>query len=181
MKINIVKIGNPVLLGKKADVPLRELGSKKFQVFIGRMVWTMRKAQGVGLAANQIGHNKRVFVMECRNSKRYPKSPGFTLQAYVNPRIIRTSKSVGLDWEGCLSIPGYRGLVPRFRRITFEAYTPGGLKIRKTVRGFEARVVQHEIDHLNGFFYINRMRDLKYWMALDEFNRRFKSGLKDRG
>lgn len=181
MNIEIVKIGNPVLLGKKADVPLRELGTRKFQVFIGRMVWTMRKAQGVGLAANQVGQNKKVFVMECRNSKRYSKSPRIPLQAYVNPRIVRTSKAAEKDWEGCLSIPGYRGLVPRFRWVTFEAYTPGGLKIRKTVRGFEARVVQHEIDHLNGFFYINRMRDLKNWMALEEFNRRFKSGLQDHG
>ena len=180
MKLPIVKIGNPVLRRKTSNVPSRELKSKNFPAFLKQMVLTMRRAQGVGLAANQVGDNRRAFVMECRGNKRYPRVGSFPLQGYVNARIVKYSKAVEKDWEGCLSIPGFRGIVPRSRWVTFEAQTPGGLKIRKTVRGFEARVVQHEIDHLNGFFYIDRMRDWKSWMHLEEFNRHFKAGVRDR-
>ena len=181
MKIpTIVKIGNPVLRRKISNVSLYQLKNKKFQAFLKQMALTMRKAQGVGLAANQIGQNRRVFVMECHGNKRYPKVASFPLQAYVNARIVKYSKSVVKGWEGCLSIPGFRGIVPRSRWVTFEATTPGGLRIRRTVRGFEARVVQHEVDHLNGFFYIDRMRDWKSWMHLEEFNRRFKARVQDR-
>jgi peptide deformylase len=77
-------------------------------------------------------------------------------------------------WEGCLSIPGYRGLVPRAHRVIFKAFTDQGQKIKKSVSGFEARVVQHEVDHLNGFFYIDRMPNLRLWLHTDEFMKRFK-------
>ncbi|SRR5579871_1503826 len=179
-KLGIVKIGNPVLRRKISNVPLGKLKGKEFTGFLRQMVLAMRKAQGVGLAANQVGQNRRVFVMECRGNKRYPKVASFPLQGYVNARIVAYSKSTVKGWEGCLSIPGFRGLVPRSRWVTFEALTPGGLKIRKTVRGFEARVVQHEMDHLNGFFYIDRMGDWKSWTHLEEFNRHFRARIRDK-
>lgn len=179
-KLNIVKIGNPVLRKRISNVPLGKLKGKKFTAFLREMTRIMRGARGVGLAANQIGQNRRIFVIECRGNKRYPKVASFPLQAYVNARIVKYSKSLEKGWEGCLSIPGFRGMVPRSRWVTFEATTPGGLRIRRTVRDFEARVVQHEVDHLNGFFYIDRMRDWKSWMHLEEFNWHFKSHIKDR-
>lgn len=179
MKLPIVKIGNPVLRKKISALPPQERRGKKFLAFLRDMVVTMREAQGVGLAANQAGQNRRIFVMECRGNKRYPRVASFPLQAYVNARILKYSKEKETGWEGCLSIPGFRGKVPRSKWVTFEALTPGGLKIRKTVRGFEARVVQHEVDHLNGFFYINRMKDWKSWTHLEEFNRHFKSRIRD--
>ncbi|HJT25471.1 MAG TPA: peptide deformylase [bacterium] len=180
MKQPIVKIGHPVLRRKISNIPLREMRKKTFLAFLNQMALTMRRAQGVGLAANQVGENRRAFVMECHGNKRYPRVASFPLQAYVNARIVEYSKSKVNGWEGCLSIPGFRGLVPRSTWVTFEAQTPGGLKIRKTVRGFEARVVQHEIDHLNGFFYIDRMKDWKSWMHLEQFNRHFKARVRDR-
>lgn len=140
----------------------------------------MRRAQGVGLAANQAGENLRLFVMECSGNKRYPRVNSFSLQTYLNPRIIRHSITKESGWEGCLSIPGFRGLVPRSKQVTFEAMTPDGKKVRKTVRGFEARVVQHEVDHLNGLFYIDRIKDWNSWMHLEEFNKQYRYRIHDR-
>lgn len=180
MALDLVKIGNAVLRKKTASLPLKRLGNRKFQAFLRQMVQTMREAQGVGLAANQVGEDCRAFVMECKGNKRYPRVRSFPLQAYLNARIVKYSAAKETGWEGCLSIPGYRGLVPRSRQITFEALTPEGKRVRRTVRGFEARVVQHEVDHLNGFFYIDRMTDRESWMHLEEFNRRLKTRVRDR-
>jgi peptide deformylase len=179
MILPIVKIGNEVLRRKIKNVPSASLNSRAFRSFLKNMVGTMHQAQGVGLAANQVGKALRVFVMECRGNRRYPRVESFPLQVYVNVRIIRRSRTVVNDWEGCLSIPGFRGMVPRARQVTFEALTPEGKKVRRTVKGFEARVVQHEVDHLNGHFYIDRMKDKTTWMHLEEFNRRFKSKVRD--
>ena len=144
------------------------------------MVKTMHRAQGVGLAANQVGRHYRALVMECRGNRRYPKVISFPLQTYLNARIIKYSRTLEKGWEGCLSIPGFRGMVPRSKQVTFEAMLPDGKTIRRTVRGFEARVIQHEVDHLNGYFYIDRMKDLRSWMHLEEFNRHFKAHIKDK-
>lgn len=139
----------------------------------------MRGADGVGLAANQVGHNTRVFIIECRVNKRYPGRGEFPLEIYVNPRVLSVSKRKVSDWEGCLSIPGYRGWVPRHESVTFEALTREGELVKKTFRGFKARVIQHELDHLNGIFYVDRMRGFERWMHLDEFNkRRVKMSMK---
>ena len=144
------------------------------------MVSTMRLAQGVGLAANQVGENKRAMVMECRGNKRYPRGNAFSLQTYLNPKIIHYSKAKEIDWEGCLSIPGFRGKVNRSREVTFIGRTPDGRLVRKTFRGFEARVIQHEVDHLNGLFYLDRMKNLKTWTHLEEFNKRYQTLVLDR-
>ena len=117
--------------------------------------------------------------MECRGNKRYPRVASVPLQAYLNARIVRYSKSKELGWEGCLSIPGYRGLTPRSKQVTFEAVTPEGKRVRRTVKGFEARIVQHEVDHLNGSFYMDRMKGLKDWMSIEEFNKHFQAKIRE--
>jgi len=103
----------------------------------------------------------------------------FPLEVFINPKIVKYSKEKENDWEGCLSIPGYRGLVPRSKEIMFEALTIEGKRVRETVSGFHARVLQHEVDHINGFFYLDRMKDLKNWLHLDEFNRHIGIVVKD--
>lgn len=178
MNQSIVKIGTPVLRAKTRDLSQREAVSSKVKAFAARMVKTMRRAQGVGLAANQVGDSRRILVMECRGNPRYPNRPSFPLQTYLNARIVKYSGKKIEDWEGCLSIPGYRGKVPRSYSVTFEALTLEGTRVRRTVRGFEARVIQHEVDHLNGYFYIDRMRDFTEYFHLEEFER--KSGHKIR-
>ena len=177
----IVKIGHEVLR-KKADlIPLDALRDAKFRKFLKDMVQTMHHAEGVGLAANQVGVGLQAIVLECRNSRRYPEAEDIPLQTYLNPRILHASKEQEEDWEGCLSIPGYRGLVPRAKKVTFKALTNQGEWIEKTVSGFHARIIQHEVDHLHGFFYVDRMPDMKSLCSLEEFNRRFDVSVRDRG
>jgi peptide deformylase len=180
MKLKLVSIGHPVLRTKIKNVQTTKRKTKSFKTFLKAMVQMMHKAHGVGLAANQVGVNERVLVMECDSNKRYPKVDSVALQTYLNARIVKYSKKLEKGWEGCLSIPGYRGIVPRSKSVTFEAMTPDGKKVRKTIHGFEARIMQHEVDHLNGFFYVDRMPDLKGWTHLDEFNQHFKTKIKDR-
>jgi len=180
MKLNIVKIGNPVLRKKTRLIPRSPSRLKKLLSFLKNMTATMRLAQGVGIAANQVGVGSRIFVMECRGNRRYPQVESFPLQAYLNPKIIRYSRAKTSGWEGCLSIPGFRGKVVRSRRVTLSAMTPEGRKVQKTFYGFEARVVQHEVDHLNGFFYIDRMKNFRTWTHLEEFNKRLHYRVRDK-
>ncbi len=178
-KLQIVKIGNPLLRRKIKNLPFSQLKTRKFKKIFQQMVRAMRRMNGVGLAANQVGLNHRVVVLECRSNPRYPRANDFPLEIWINPKIIKYSKEKEEGWEGCLSIPGYRGLVPRAKWVTFEALTPEGEKVRQTVKGFHARVIQHEVDHVNGFFYMDRMKHLHSWMHLDEFNHRSRSHVKD--
>ncbi len=171
MTQRIVKIGSPVLRQRTKTVPLSLLKKKSFQKFLGEMKVTMRREKGVGLAANQVGSPWRVLVMECKGNLRYPKAPSFPFQTFINIRVLRYSGKKRKDWEGCLSIPGYRGMVPRSPKVTFRALTPEGKSVTKTVKGFEARVIQHEVDHLDGFFYIDRMGRMDSFTHLDSFSR----------
>jgi len=180
MNQTIVKIGRPVLRGKTREITQEEAVSDKVKTFVARMVDTMRRAQGVGLAANQVGDPRRILVMECKGNPRYPRRPSFPLQTYLNARIVKYSGKRVEDWEGCLSIPGYRGLVPRSYRVTFEATNLKGKKVRRTLKGFEARVLQHEVDHLNGYFYIDRMRHFRDFFHLDEFEKKMSRKISEK-
>ena len=180
-KLEIVKIGNPVLREKAQALPQEILKDSKFKTLLKDMVSTMHKMNGVGLAANQVGLGIRLIVLECQSNPRYPKAKSFPLEIWMNPKIIQYSKEKEEGWEGCLSIPGYRGIVPRAKWLTFEAVNPEGKKIRKTVKGFHARVIQHEVDHINGLFYIDRMPHFKNWSHLDEFNQHLHTRVHDRG
>ncbi len=163
----IVKIGTPVLRCRCAEVPLQEIKKGIHQAFIREMIATMHEAAGVGLAANQVAVNKKIIVLECKKNARYPGKEAVPLEVYFNPEITAYSKEQITDWEGCLSIPGYRGLVPRAASIQLEALTPDGKKIEKKFEGFHARILQHEVDHIQGLFYVDRMPDLKSWRHLE--------------
>ena len=178
MCLPITKIGSAVLRKKCSKLSPAALNHPRLGRFLSAMVATMRKARGVGLSANQAGRGIKAIVLECRSNKRYPARPDFPLQIYLNPSIVKYSGAKSLEWEGCLSIPGYRGLVPRARQITLRALSANGTPVLKKFSGFEARVVQHEVDHLNGLFYTDRMKDFYSWMHLDEFNSRFHSRIQ---
>ena len=167
----IVKIGNLILREKAEPVPASLVRDPAFQKFLEDMIETMRAMEGVGLAANQVGRSLAVFALECQSNRRYPGQKPIPLALYLNPRIVEHSKDEEEDWEGCLSIPGYRGRVPRAKEVTLEALTPKGEKVRQKVSGFQARIIQHEVDHLNGLFYVDRMPNLKAWIHLEEFPR----------
>jgi peptide deformylase len=175
----IVKIGNPILRKVTKKIPLKLLKRQAFKALVRKMAVTMHHENGVGLAANQIGYDGQLLVLECRANLRYPSAPAIPFEVYLNPKIISYSRERVYEWEGCLSIPGYRGLVPRSKEVTFTAYDLEGKKVTKTVSGFHARIIQHEVDHLNGFVYVDRMDDLTEWAHTDEFNRLLGTDVKD--
>jgi peptide deformylase len=157
--------GDPILRIKAKPVLLSEIKKPAFQKLIKLMFFTMREVDGVGLAAPQIGLPLRLAVI--KNGKNNPRI------VLINPKIESRSKEEKQDWEGCLSLPSVRGLVPRCVKIVVSYYDENGIKQRKAIDRFsEARVFQHEIDHLNGVLYIDRMRDMKSLSTLDEYIKR---------
>lgn len=164
----IVKIGHPALRTKLPNLSLAWIKRPATKTLVTRMFRVMREGNGVGLAANQLGLPYRFFVMQCQDNARYPGKKSVAAEALFNPRILSRSREEVTDWEGCLSIPGFRGLVPRAEHIVFEAVSLDGKKTRREFAGFAARIVQHETDHLDGFFYVDRMKDLRSWMHEDE-------------
>jgi peptide deformylase len=122
---------------------------------------TMRAMEGVGLAAPQIGVNLRVVIFEVNKNPRYPDAETVPQTVLINPIITPLSDAMEGDWEGCLSVPGMRGLVPRYTHLRYQGRDEYGALIDRVVNGFHARVVQHECDHLDGILYPMRIRDMK--------------------
>jgi peptide deformylase len=134
------------------------------------MLDTMHAMDGAGLAAPQIGVSLRVVIFAVESNPRYPDVEPIPQTILINPQITPLSQEQELGWEGCLSIPGMRGLVPRYRHIHYQGYTPHGELIERAVRGFHARVVQHEVDHLDGILYPLRITDLsQFGFEQDQF------------
>jgi peptide deformylase len=155
----ILKMGTPSLLARSLDWPTDAIGSDKLLALINDMKATMIHAHGAGLAAPQIGENWRVVIFEVKENPRYPGvSVPFTI--LINPVITPLTTTLEDGWEGCLSVPGLRGLVPRATSIRYTGVDENGNTIDRTVEGFHARVVQHECDHLDGVLYPMRMTDM---------------------
>jgi peptide deformylase len=164
-RLPLTYFGDPILRAKAKPVLLSEIKKPAFQKLIKLMFFTLRGEGGVGLAAPQIGLPLRLTVI--KNGKKGPR------MVLINPKIESHSKGQKQDWEGCLSLPLVRGLVPRYVKIVVSYYDEHGTKQRKVVNRFsEARIFQHEIDHLNGVLYVDRMRDMKSLSTLDEFIKR---------
>jgi peptide deformylase len=122
---------------------------------------TMRALSGAGIAAPQIGVSLRVVIFELRENPRYPHVAPVPYTVLVNPVLTPLGAEEDEGWEGCLSVPGLRGLVPRFHRLRYQGFDQHGVAIDRTVEGFHARVVQHEVDHLDGILFLQRVRDLR--------------------
>jgi peptide deformylase len=164
-------LGNPVLRLIAQPVNLKELSDPDgdLQVFIDDMVETMRTDGGVGLAAPQVSKSVQIVALECEENKRNPEAKGIPLTVLVNPRITRYSDETALGWESCLSLIDFRGLVRRSREVTVTACNREGENIVIEATGFLAIVLQHEIDHLNGKVFIDRMEDLTKLAYMEEF------------
>ena len=154
---SILRMGDPRLL--EVARPVTDFTTPALDELIADMFDTMAAAGGVGLAAPQIGVGLQVVIFGFENSARYPDAEPVPQTILLNPRITPLTGEEELDWEGCLSVPGLRGEVPRITRIRYEGRDPQGRPIDRTVEGFHARVVQHECDHLIGRLYPMRMRD----------------------
>ncbi|MGE5470979.1 MAG: peptide deformylase [Bacteroidota bacterium] len=153
----ILRMGDPRLLQMAA--PITEFGTPELQRLIEDMFDTMEAAGGVGLAAPQIGVGRQLVVFGFEASARYPQAEAVPQTILLNPHITPLGDEETSDWEGCLSVPGLRGEVPRWARIRYQGFAPDGEPIERTVDGFHARVVQHECDHLIGRLYPSRIRD----------------------
>ena len=154
----ILKMGDPRLL--RIARPVEAFGSAELDTLIGDMFETMHAANGAGLAAPQIGVDLALVIFGFGRNQRYPDAPPVPETVLINPAIEPLGDAEEEGWEGCLSVPGLRGVVPRFARIRYTGFDAVGLRIEREAEGFHARVVQHECDHLIGRLYPTRMRDL---------------------
>jgi peptide deformylase len=145
---------------QQAAEPVSNFGSGELRELLQDMRDTMTAHNGVGLAAPQIGVGLRVVIFGVQRNERYPDAESVPETMLVNPVIAPLDDRMEEGWEGCLSLPGLRGLVPRFRNIRYRGYDEHGAPIDRTVGGFHARVVQHECDHLDGILYPMRMKDM---------------------
>ena len=154
----LLRMGDPRLQLRAAEV--KKFGTPVLDDLLRDMFDTMHAAGGVGLAAPQIGESLRVVVFGFENSERYPEAPAVPRTILINPVLTPIGREEEEGWEGCLSVPGLRGWVARFRHLRYRGVDPAGAPIDRTVEGFHARVVQHEVDHLDGILYPQRIRDM---------------------
>jgi peptide deformylase len=154
---DVLRMGDPRLLQRSEEV--RAFGTPQLEALLADMRDTMKAQNGAGLAAPQIGVGARVVIFGVERNPRYPDAEPVPYTELVNPVITPLTDALEDGWEGCLSVPGLRGVVPRWARIRYTGFDPQGNPIDRTVDGFHARVVQHETDHLDGILYPMRVRD----------------------
>ena len=154
----VLRMGHPVLREKAK--PVDTLGTPELRALVADMKETMAAKNGAGLAAPQIGVSQRVVIFGVEKNPRYPDAEPVPFTVLVNPKLVMLTREVEEDWEGCLSVPGMRGVVPRYTKLRYSGFDEEGNAIERVAEGFHARVVQHECDHLDGILYPQRMTDL---------------------
>lgn len=164
----IVRLGHPALRTPAEAVSPERVPERSFQRLIADMIETMHDAEGVGLAAPQVGFGLQLFVYEATEIAGGRAVP---LRVVINPMVEPEPGDLVYDWEGCLSIPDLRGLVPRHPAVRVRGLDHEGATLDFLAEGFEARIVQHEFDHLNGVLFLDRMRDLQSLAFYDEWER----------
>ena len=165
----VLRYGDPRL--HQVSMPLRNFEASRIQALLEDMWDTMRARGGVGIAAPQIGEFVRVVVFGMSHSERYPQAPPIPQTVLINPLIEPLDDAMEDGWEGCLSVPGMRGLVPRYQRIRYRGVDERGESFEREVDGFHARVVQHECDHLDGILYPMRVDNMREFGFEDELLR----------
>ena len=165
--LKVARMGHPVLRHRARPLDKSDLRNSLLQKFIDDMIETMHEYHGVGLAGPQVHEGLRLFVA------MLDEEPGEDSDAmvFVNPEIVPNGSQMEEGWEGCLSIPDIRGMVPRHTDITLKALDRNGKAIEMILRGFPARVAQHEADHLDGVLFLDRMKAMHTLTFLDEFSR----------
>lgn len=153
----IIHIGNPIL--RQIATPVQDICQPEIQDLIDTLIKTAETANGVGIAAPQISKPYRLFIVASRPNSRYPDAPLMIPTAMINPKITAYSDEIVRGWEGCLSVCGKRALVPRHQAIAVEYFTREGKLEKKEFNNFVARIIQHELDHLNGILFIDRLKN----------------------
>ena len=176
--LKVARLGHPVLRQPAEPVSAADIRSAPVQQLIDDMIETMHEYDGAGLAANQVHVPRQIAVIEVAKNERYPEAPEIPLTVVINPVVTPLSEETEDGWEGCLSVPDMRGVVPRYTAVRLEYLDREGSRQVVDAKDFFARVAQHETDHLNGHVYIDRMRDLstlshiaewqRYWLGVRE-------------
>ncbi len=176
--LKVARLGHPVLRQVAEPIDVDAICSPETQRLVDDLIETMREYNGAGLAATQVHVHKQVCVIEVKDNPRYPDAEAIPLTVLINPIVTPLAAEMEEDWEGCLSVPDMRGVVPRYTAVRLEAYDREGNRIDVVAKEFFARVIQHETDHLRGLVYLDRMKDLstlthlaewnKYWMGVEE-------------
>jgi peptide deformylase len=155
----ILKMGDPRLL--RVAEPVQDFDTPELHALIADMFDTMHAANGAGLAAPQIGVNLQLVIFGFKQNARYPDAPQVPETVLINPVLTAIGEAMEDGWEGCLSVPGMRGVVPRHAQLHYEGFDQFGARIVRDADDFHARVVQHEVDHLHGVLYPMRIRDFR--------------------
>lgn len=171
----IAQIGHPILREVARTVSKEELAGEAMQTLIDDIVETMRDANGAGLAATQIYEGVQICALEVEDNPRYPYKPRIPLTVLVNPEIEPLTEETFDNYEGCLSVPNLRGLVPRAARIRLKALDRHGNEIDEEYEGFTAGTIQHEVDHLFGKLFVDRVEDRSSLATWTEFERHHKA------
>ncbi|MDF0554840.1 peptide deformylase [Kamptonema sp. UHCC 0994] len=173
--LEISQLGNPVL--RRQAQTIENIEDEQLQKLIENLIHTAQSANGVGIAAPQVAQSYRLFIIASRPTLRYPQAPIMEPTAMINPQIIARSNEVIKDWEGCLSIPGIRGLVPRSQAIEIEYTSRDGKQHRQELTDFVARIFQHEYDHLDGIVFLDRVENTQELMTEEEYQQQVVKSL----
>ena len=169
--LKVARLGHPVLRRRAEPLTPEMLALPETQRLIDDMIETMREYDGAGLAGNQVHALQRIAVIEVQANPRYPDAPHIPLMVVVNPVVTPLTDETEDGWEGCLSVPDMRGMVPRFTAVRLECLDRSGVRVDLVAKDFFARVIQHETDHLDGIVYVDRMRDLSTLSYMAEWQR----------
>lgn len=168
--LQIAQLGQPVLRQKAK--PVTNIKDRKIQKLIDDLMVTVMDVNGAGISAPQVYQSLRIFIVASHPNPRYPNAPDMKPTPMINPRLISHSRETKKDWEGCLSIPGIRGLVPRFVSVKIEYTDRGGKKLRtEFTNDFIARIFQHELDHLDGIVFVDRLESTKDIISEKEYQK----------
>ena len=176
---NIAQIGHPILRNKTKDIPINEIKSENTQKIIEKMIKTMRKHNGAGLAANQIYEPIRVCIIEVLDNPRYKHLNTIPLKVLINPKvIIKKDTATFNSYEGCLSVPNLRGKVKRYNTINVTYYNMDAKKITEDIKGLESIVYQHEIDHLDGYLFTDKVEDNSTLVTYENYQKYYEKEYK---
>ncbi len=165
----ILELGHPTL--RRQAQPIEDITGDRTQALIDQLLSLVKEANGVGIAAPQVGESVRLLVVASRPNLRYPTAPTMDAIAMINPRIVAHTDEMEKGWEGCLSVPGIRGLVPRYKQIEVDYIGRDGTHHQEILTDFVARIFQHELDHLDGKVFLDRVETTHDLMTEQEFQK----------
>ncbi|MGQ9872179.1 peptide deformylase [Leptodesmis sp.] len=170
VRLQVIELGHPVL--RRVAKPIEEARRNSLQPLMDQLIQTAQQTNGVGIAAPQVGRSERLFIVASRPTPRYPHAPVMEPTVMINPQITSHAAERVKDWEGCLSVPGVRGLVPRYQAIIVEYTDRYGQHQHQELTDFVARIFQHELDHLDGILFIDRVENTQDLISEQDYQER---------